>query len=95
MQEVVGLRKQGLTTEMQAGKAIGYRSTLEFLDKLEALPRSDKKGADSLFRQYITDYQTSMRFVFQLHLRGFVCLNVLSPSSSHPQELRQETMAMV
>jgi len=61
LKEVVGLRKQGLTREMQAGKAIGYRSTLDFLDRLEALPRGDMKAADSLFQQYLTDYQTTMR----------------------------------
>ena len=35
LQEVWSLRKQGLSTEMQAGRAIGYRQCLEFFDELD------------------------------------------------------------
>jgi len=61
VEEVIGLEKQGLQKDSQAGKIIGYRSTLLFLDKLRESNKSFKE-IDHLFLEYLQEYQNAMRY---------------------------------
>lgn len=59
IQEVQQLRKQGFSTNHQAGRAIGYHETLSFLSKLEKVV--DDVDRDRLLVEYIQDFQSQTR----------------------------------
>jgi len=61
IQEVIHLRRAGLKKDSQAGRAIGYRSTLEFLERLESLPSRTPQALDDLFLDFLSGYQAVMR----------------------------------
>lgn len=62
--EVIGLRRDGFSQAYQAGRAIGYKEALDFLDALEV--RSDScptslAHADDAFLRFLADFQSQTR----------------------------------
>lgn len=63
IQEVLELKRSGLSTQYSAGRAIGYRQTLSFLDKLKEIPKNEnfEKIIDQCFLSYLDDFQSASR----------------------------------
>lgn len=57
--EVIGLRRDGFGRCYQAGRAIGYKETLDLLEALEAHPSPAR--TDGAFLRFLADFQSQTR----------------------------------
>lgn len=61
LEEVAELRGKGLHQQCQAGRSIGYKEALDFLDRLSTISPEDENAADEAFLDMIEAFQSETR----------------------------------
>jgi tRNA dimethylallyltransferase len=59
VKEVVQLKRKGFTTDYQAGRAIGYKETLDFLSRLAGKSKTEER--DQIVQEYLAEFQGQTR----------------------------------